>query len=235
MLLQPLPHGIWQAVQVPWRPACRKSYMATMSRLPERDVAAHLLLCWQTPCGDEWVIVRVDDQRGQLQGLQPGFGRCPAPIVLRIFEPVQGRGEYIVKVEEIARRLQGFATEEAWVLTQFDQGLGLHRVQKHRRIGELVEALPERLSAGCEINRRADRTYSVYHFCGGTSGFLRPAQKSIAAQGDAHGQDRPPVLGLQTAQYPVDFFIVSRVVGPGCEIDFPTAASKVRHDIAPSL
>jgi protein-disulfide isomerase-like protein with CxxC motif len=64
--------------------------------------------------------------------VQVGLGRGARPVVLGIAESMERRSEDVVKRMEVARRQQGIAVEQAGVLLELAQRLGLHGARNMR-------------------------------------------------------------------------------------------------------
>ena len=89
--------------------------------------------------------------------------------------------------------------EQAWVLLPFGLRLGLHGVQKHRRVDPPIEPAPDGVPAGCQIQRRTYRANRLHRLTSGRTGFLRPAHQRIAAERDA-GREAAAIVANAEAE-----------------------------------
>ena len=76
------------------------------------------------------------------------------------------------------------------MLGQLGQRLGLHGVQKPAGVDLPVEAAPDRVAPGGQIQRRRHRRHRIGHAGCASAHLAGPAHQRVAAQRNAHRQQR---------------------------------------------
>ena len=90
------------------------------------------------------------------------------------------------------------------------------------------------LAGGGQVDGRTHRGHGGGGGCGAVAGLLRPAQQRVAAQRDAHHQQRRAAALAQALQHPADLLEIARVVGARRQVHLTRAAAKVRHAVGPA-
>ena len=189
----------------------------------------------QAVCRDKRIVQGIHHQGGHLNELQMRLGRGTVPVVVGVFEAVQGGGEHIVKVIKGACRAQGGGVEQTRMLGQFFECLGFHAAQKHAGVDLAVEAPPHGLATGGQVYRGRDAGHGACYVRRLRAGLLGPTQQGIAAKRHTHHHQGPSGALAQALQDPANFFKVARVVGAGGLVELATATPKMRHDKAQTL
>src|SRR5262249_60277499 len=111
-----------------------KAHMASVMRLPQRDVRAGLVRAGQRSARDERIVARVEQQGGYTDRVEVRLTGRAAPVVVRAGEAVQRRGETIVEVVQRARRDEPLAVEQSRILSPLGERTRLHGAQEHARV-----------------------------------------------------------------------------------------------------
>ena len=207
--------------------------MAALGGLPQSDVGADIGRSGQAPGRHKGVVQGVEGQGRQRDALHQRFGRGLAPVGVGVAKAVQRRGEHVVKIPKVARTQQGVAVEQARVLRQFGHRLGHHGFEEHGRVRPAVEPSAHGMATGRQVQGRADRGHGGHRAAGLLAVLGGPSHERIAAQRDAHHQQRAAMLGLEALKYPVQLLVVARMVGPGREVHLARATSEMRHRKTP--
>ena len=143
---------------------------------------------------------------------------------------MQGAGEDVVERMQVPRPDQRLPVEQPRKLLQLGQRLGNHAGEEHPRVHQAIEAPPDGVAAGGQVERRTHRRHRPGLAGGRAAVFGRPPHEGVATQRDAHRDQRTPGVALLHArQHPVDFFMVARVVGPRRQVQLTGTAPEMRH------
>ncbi len=206
--------------------------MAALLGLPQGDVMARVLLGRQGLGGHEGVVARIERERGHADAVKHRLGRGTRPVVGRVLEAVQGRGEKVVELVEVARGQQLLPVEQARVLLQLAERLGHHGAHEHAGVDHAVEAAPDGVAARGQVQRGTHRCNGAHAGGRFRAHLTGPAHQRIATQRHAHGDQRPARVFLgKTAQDPVDLLEVTRVVGAWRVVEFARASPEVGHRV----
>ncbi len=183
--------------------------------------------------GNEGIVARVQHEVRHAHVAKQRLGRRARPVVDRVAEAVHGRGVQVVELVEVARAPQHVDVDRVAEALRLVARLVLQRREEHPRVQQ-VEAAPDRVPAGDEVERRADRRG------GGDEARLlaalaEPLREHVAAERDADGvQRRRRPARVESAQHPVALLRVARVIRAEQQVRFSRAAAEVDDRRAPS-
>ncbi len=163
------------------------------------------------------------------------FAGSALPIIGRVPEAVDGGGEGIVELAQIARTPHALRIGEPGVTRDHAQGLGLEGAQKKPGVDLVTHAGGDGAASSGQIERGADGRHGAHPLAGGRALLLRPAQERIAAQRHAGGVQGRARAGLgESLEYPVDLGEIAGVIGAWRAVVFARAAPEVRHGALPA-
>jgi hypothetical protein len=121
---------------------------------------------------------------------------------------VQRRGEQVVELVQVARGRRRSRSNRPGCCASLAQRLGLHGAQEHAGVDLPVEAAPDGVAAGRQVERRANRG----HACTVRAGlFARSAAQRISALPPSEMPDRQQrataarlLHGVKALQHPAD-------------------------------
>jgi hypothetical protein len=181
----------------------------------------------------ERIVARIQHEVRHAHVAEQRLGRASRPVVERVAEPVHRRGVQVVERVQVARPPQHVGVDRVAEPLRLVARLGFQRREEHPRV-HAVEAAPDRMAAGDEVERRADRCR------GGDEARLRaalaePLRQHVAAERDADRvqRSRRPAR-VQPAQHPVPLFRVARVIRAQQQVRFAGAAAEVHDQRAPA-
>jgi hypothetical protein len=181
------------------------------------------------------VVQGIPHQCRQTHIAQTGLGGGTSPIVVGVLEAVQRCGEHVVKRVQGPGAAGQLQIKQTGKLAPLGFRLAHHGAQKHARVHPAVEALVDGGTRRGQIQRCRHRSQGTHFLRGLHALFRRPTQERVTAQRNSDGQHRSVWMqGPETAQHPVDFLVVPRVVSPGRPVDFPRTPPEMRHGKTPT-
>ena len=98
-----------------------------------------------------------------------------------------------------------------------------------------VEAVRQMVTTGGKVEWRTDGGDAGYQFASRVVPFPSPFEQRVTAQRDAGCMQLPVAVGgVKAPKYPVNFFGITRVIGPRLAIQFARTAAKMRQRQAPA-